>query len=327
MKRHNVSNKGKSLKVFATACAILLAFTYLFGQKAAAPFSPLVDGKGNITFPQDFPNGFEHIGTVAVAGNGGVTETHATYTRPSDAVYYRANGTFPDGAVLIKEVEGLIGSPHTTGNAFWASERITWFLMVKDTVGRYPNNPLWGDGWGWAQYDPKDRSKQVAKNYKTDCIQCHVPAKASDWVYVYAYSGLGERALKFTPAAARAATAKPATAKPETAPTMSGNAAMIAAGKTAFAENCSSCHTVEAGKNNTGPSLYGVVGRKAGTEATYEYSPAMKGAAVTWSRETLQKFLTDPKGFIPGNRMGRFFPGVDSVEKREAIVSYLESVK
>ena len=61
----------------------------------------------------------------------------------------------------------------------------------------------WGDGWGWAQFDPKDRSKQIATNYKTDCLQCHVPAKAMDWIYVYAYPALGEKALQFTPEAAR----------------------------------------------------------------------------------------------------------------------------
>lgn len=318
------SQKKCLISVFAVACAAFLASTYLFGQGAAPSFSPLVNARGDIAFPPDFPNGFMHIGTVAVAGNGGVTDTHATYTRPSDAAYYRAHGTFPDGAVLIKDVQGVIGSPHTTGNAFWASEGKTWFLMIKDSVGRYPKHPLWGDGWGWAQYDPKDRSKQIAKDYKQDCIQCHVPAKATDWVYVYAYPGLGERVLKFTPAAARAATAKAAAVA---APAMSGNPAMIAAGKTAFEETCGSCHTVEAGKNNTGPSLFGVAGRKAGTEATYAYSSAMKDAVVVWSRETLPKFLADPKGFIPGNRMGRFFPGVDSADKREALVSYLESLK
>lgn len=318
-------------KKYLIASVILLtsffATTYLFGQGVARPFSPLVNDKGDIAFPQDFPNGYVHIGTVAVAGNGGVTDTHATYTRPADAAYYRANGSFPDGAVLIKDVQGVIGSPHTTGNAFWASEGKTWFLMIKDSVGRFPNNPLWGDGWGWSQYDPKDRSKQIAKNYKSDCIQCHVPAKSTDWVYVYAYPGLGEGIRKFTPAAAHAATAKAEAAPAPAAPASAASPAMIAAGKAAFEETCTACHTAEAGKNNTGPSLFGLVGRKVGTEPTYGYSQAMKDATVVWSQETLPKFLADPKGFIPGNRMGRFFQGVDSAEKREALASYLASVK
>ena len=318
------SQKKYLISAFAILSVSFLASTYLFGQGVARPFSPLVNDKGDIVFPQDFPNGFVHIGTVAVAGNGGVIDTHATYTRPSDAAYYRANGAFPDGAVLIKDVQGAIGSPHTTGNAFWASEGVTWFLMIKDSVGRYPNNPLWGDGWGWSQYDPKDRSKQIAKNYKTDCIQCHVPAKATDWVYVYAYPGLGEGIRKFTPVAAHAATAKAEAASPQA---MTGTSASIAAGKAAFEETCGFCHSVEAGKNGTGPSLFGLFGRKAGTEATYAYSPAMKDSVVVWSRDTLSKHLADPKGFIPGNRMGQVFRGVDSAERRDAIASYLESVK
>lgn len=327
MKKSVRYKQGKTLKLFAIACVMMLAIVTFFGQGMSPSFSPLVDGKGNISFPKDFPNGFVHIGTVAVAGNGGVTETHATYTRPSDADYYRANGKFPDGAVLIKDVEGLIGSPHTTGNAFWASERKTWFLMIKDGVGRFKNNPLWGDGWGWAQYDPKDNSKQIAKDYKTDCLQCHVPAKSADWVYVYAYSGLGERALKFTPSAARAAGVVDVKQKSEMSSEKNGNPAMVATGKEVFMTNCSSCHMVEPGKNNTGPTLFGIVGRKAGTEATYAYSPAMKDAGVTWTRENLLKFLANPKGFIPGNRMGRFFGGLESSEERDALVRYLETVK
>lgn len=310
--------------VLAYVSVTFLAPTHLFGQEVPKTFSPLVNDKGDIAFPQNFPSGFVHIGTVAVAGGAGVSDTHSTYTRPSDAEYFRANGVFPDGAVLIKEVNGVIGSAHTTGNAFWASETKTWFLMVKDRQGRYPNNPLWGEGWGWAQFDPKDRSRQIAKDYKADCLQCHVPAKAADWVYVYAYPGLGEKGLKFTPAAARTATVKP---DATTSQASTGDSRMIAAGKAAFEETCSACHNIEAGKNSTGPSLFGVIGRKAGTETTYTSSPALKGADVTWSRETLPKFLADPKGFIPGNRMGRFFPGVDSPEKRQMIVSYLETLK
>ena len=321
-----MKNRKKCFIILSAIASVgAIASLRLYGQAAARPFSSLVNERGDIAFPSDFPQGYVHIGTVAVAGNGGVLDTHASYTRASDAAYYRANGSFPDGAVLIKDVQGAIGSPHTTGNAFWAAEGKTWFLMIKDSVGRFPNNPLWGDGWGWSQYDPKDRSKQIAKNYKTDCIQCHVPAKGTDWVYVYAYPGLGERTRQFTPAAAKAAQA--ADPRPAPAAASAGNPAAIATGKAAFEETCSACHTVEAGKNNTGPSLFAVIGRKVGTEATYAYSPAMKEATVVWSRETISKFLADPKAFIPGNRMGRFFPGVDAADKRDALAQYLESVR
>lgn len=300
------------------------ASIHVLGQAGAGTFSPLVNERGDIAFPADFPEGFMHIGTVAVAGNGGVLETHASYARPSDVAYYRANGVFPDGAVLVKDVQAAIGSSHSTGHAFWAAGRKTWFLMIKDRVGRYPQNPLWGDGWGWAQYDSKDRPQQIATNYKTDCLQCHVPAKATDWVYVYAYQGLGERVRRFTPPAARAANANVATVGGQSG---ASPTATLVRGKAAFEDTCANCHTVKAGENNTGPSLFGVVGRKAGSEATYAYSPALRESAVVWSRETLAMWLADPKGFITGNRMGRFFSGVDSLDTREALAQYLESVR
>ena len=69
-----------------------------------------------------------------------------------DVIYFRKNGRFPDGAVIIKEVLEAIGSGHTTGKAYWGERGKTWFVMVKDTHGRFTTNPLWGDGWGWAQF-------------------------------------------------------------------------------------------------------------------------------------------------------------------------------
>lgn len=163
----------------------------------------LVDGRGKITFPERFPAGYVHIGTWAVAGAEGVADTHVVYSRPEDVAHYRSNGVFPDGAVIVKEVLEAVGSAHTTGRAFWGALGKTWFVMVKDAKGRFPGNPLWGDGWGWAQFDPRDRTRQIATNYKSDCLHCHIPAKAMDLVYVYAYPALGEKALKFTPDAAR----------------------------------------------------------------------------------------------------------------------------
>ena len=61
--------------------------------------------------------------------------------------------------------------------------------MIKDTQDRYPDNPLWGDGWGWALFQP-GKEGNVATNYKTDCLGCHIPAKDTDWVYIEAYPTL-----------------------------------------------------------------------------------------------------------------------------------------
>jgi hypothetical protein len=65
-----------------------------------------------------------------------------------------------------------------------------WFVMVKDSQGRYSGNKLRGDGWGWSWFDAANPSKTTSTDYKTDCLPCHVPAQASDWVYVGGYPPL-----------------------------------------------------------------------------------------------------------------------------------------
>jgi hypothetical protein len=62
--------------------------------------------------------------------------------------------------------------------------------MIKDTKGRFADNPIWSDGWGWTLYKPDDRGKNVATNYRIDCLGCHLPAKTKDWVYTEAYPTL-----------------------------------------------------------------------------------------------------------------------------------------
>jgi len=65
-----------------------------------------------------------------------------------------------------------------------------WFVMVKDGDGRYSGNKLWGDGWVWSWFDAANPSKTTSTDYKADCRSCHVPAQASDWVYVGGYPPL-----------------------------------------------------------------------------------------------------------------------------------------
>jgi hypothetical protein len=62
--------------------------------------------------------------------------------------------------------------------------------MIKDTKGRFQENPNWGDGWGWALIKTGDVNKNISTNYKADCIGCHMPAKANDWIYVNEYPTL-----------------------------------------------------------------------------------------------------------------------------------------
>ena len=62
--------------------------------------------------------------------------------------------------------------------------------MVKDSENRFAENPIWGDGWGWALFKPDDKGKNVSRDYKVDCLGCHIPAKDTDWVYTEAYPTL-----------------------------------------------------------------------------------------------------------------------------------------
>jgi hypothetical protein len=153
----------------------------------------LVDKMGNIRKPADYRDLYQALGTFAVTGLNGDTEMHYTYASPGTAEYYRKNGKFPDGAVLVKEVFGTDHAQLTTGDAHWASARKVWFVMIKDEKGRYPGNPLWGNGWGWALFKSDAPDKQVATNYKKDCLGCHVPVKATDWIYVQGYPVLAAK--------------------------------------------------------------------------------------------------------------------------------------
>lgn len=303
-------------------------------HEAAGVFGSNVDPRGNIRFPVDFPRAYQHIGTWAVLGAEGVADTHVVYARPKDIAFYRKNGSFPDGAILIKEVLEALGSGHTTGKAFWGSTGKTWFVMVKEAKGRFPGHPLWGDGWGWAQFDPRDRSRQIATNYKSDCLQCHIPAKASDWVYVYAYPALGEKALRFTPEAARGSHLAAGDGHRVDAESLKSDASPAAEaqrklmmGKRLFDNTCSACHAVLPGQHGTGPSLFGVVGRATGSSPGFDYSEAMRNAGLTWSVENIVKHLADTRGFIPGNRMGNFFKGVPAADERDLIAAYLATLK
>ena len=89
---------------------------------------------------------------------------------------------------------------------------------------------------------------------------------------------------------------------------------------------CKSCHKPEAGVNLIGPSLWGVVGRKAGTAAGFDkYSDALKASGIVWDATSLTKYLTDPKATIPGNKM--VFPGVKKPEDVKIIVDFLSTLQ
>jgi cytochrome c len=99
------------------------------------------------------------------------------------------------------------------------------------------------------------------------------------------------------------------------------NTADLANGESKFAL-CSTCHTLaQGGPNMTGPNLYGVFGRKAGTLAGFNYSDPMKAAGWTWDAAHVDTWITDPKVDLPGTKMT--FAGLKDPKDRADVIAYL----
>ena len=92
-------------------------------------------------------------------------------------------------------------------------------------------------------------------------------------------------------------------------------------GQTVF-KRCLPCHQIGPGaKNSIGPSLNGVVGRKAGTYPGYAYSDANKNSGVVWTEAALAQYLPSPKDFIPGTKMT--FAGLPMPQDVANVIAYL----
>jgi cytochrome c len=110
-------------------------------------------------------------------------------------------------------------------------------------------------------------------------------------------------------------------------PAVSGEndeAALIAAGKSAFAI-CSGCHVVDADASSTaGPNLHASVGSPAGAREDFAYSEALKSSGITWTEAELDAYIADPAGKVPGTTM--VAGAVQDAEQRKAIITYLKSL-
>lgn len=87
---------------------------------------------------------------------------------------------------------------------------------------------------------------------------------------------------------------------------------------------CKSCHSLESGKNGTGPYLLGVVDRAKASVDGFGYSDALTGLGGAWTPEDLNHFLEKPRDYAPGTKMS--YAGMKDVEDRANLIAYLASV-
>jgi hypothetical protein len=151
-----------------------------------------VDVSGNLRVPGNYRTAYQSLGSwaVAVDQGQGAKEIHVVYASPGTIAAYRENGHFADGSVLVKEVFEAITGAMTTGTVSHAQALKGWFVLMKDSKNSHPGNKLWGNGWGWSWFDAANPSKTTSTDYKVDCLPCHEPARATDWIYVQGYPSL-----------------------------------------------------------------------------------------------------------------------------------------
>jgi hypothetical protein len=201
----------KAIKAVALSAAGLAAVTVLaagptgsVAADSAAKAETVADAKGNLHVPDGYRTTYQYLGTWAVAADQGPgsQELHVVYASSGTITAYRKDGHFPNGAVLVKEVYQAATGHMTTGTVSHADSLRGWFVMMRDTKGRFAGNNMWGDGWGWAWFDAANPStyslflplpgggQAKSTDYRANCRPCHLPAQASEFIYVDGYKPL-----------------------------------------------------------------------------------------------------------------------------------------
>jgi len=83
---------------------------------------------------------------------------------------------------------------------------------------------------------------------------------------------------------------------------------------------CQGCHSLD--RNRVGPKHMGLFGRQAGSLPDFDYSAAMKNSGIVWSEQTLDSFLADPRGVVPGTKMT--YAGIKNAQDRADLIAYLK---
>jgi cytochrome c len=99
-------------------------------------------------------------------------------------------------------------------------------------------------------------------------------------------------------------------------------AADLKIGAKIFNSECSECHTMKEGKNKKGPSIYGVLRRKAATISDFDYSNAIKSSNIYWSEDKLDEYIANPAKVVPGGKMK--YEGLRDAAKRDDLIKYLK---
>lgn len=98
-----------------------------------------------------------------------------------------------------------------------------------------------------------------------------------------------------------------------------------AAGRAVFDEHCARCHNPDAAGKTYGPSLVGIIGRKAASVEGFEYSDALKKSGLVWTVDALRAWMADNTGLLPGTRMRHV--GVNDPLEQDMLLAYLNTLK
>jgi Cytochrome P460 len=180
------------LALLAVAVGFAASVSRLAAQAPIEENSAATDKSGNIHVPSNYRREFEFLGSWAIAADNhqGSKQIHVVYASPGTSGAYRSTGAFPDGTILVKEVYAASTDELTTGTVSRADKLNGWFVMVRDSKDAHPGNALWGDGWGWSWFDAGEPAKTTTVSYRDECQACHIPARASSWIYVNGYPPL-----------------------------------------------------------------------------------------------------------------------------------------